>query len=396
MRASRRLHDAAVNAATFVVSLVLCYAIGEVIFLRWVAPELPPYLRSHLPDLPDVTGQTSKRGDLPHDHIAVLGDSYAEGLGDWMLAQGRSPRQYSAAHVLHALTGTDVISLGRWGYGSAEAMVLKPARVYLDHRCMLLPTLELPRRILVFFYEGNDLHDNFAWAARRVPSAAGGEAHGAVARYLNDTYGAVEWWRCHSYFALTARDAFGLLRAQWRLPDGDAAQASAPPQGETPNRVLAAGGELSLPPLLPPLRHPEDRKGNLEGSLALVVFDEALAWLTSYFPHAAVTVVYIPSPAAVYRFADSTIATSKPVRGTKTAAEVYAESQSICEHIRSVALERGTGFIDPRPDLRDAAYGAPVHGPFDWDHFNERGYRALGTVLAHSHSAQRTDCRDWR
>src|SRR5215470_3309003 len=159
----RRFSKILANIATFAVSLLLCYAIGEFALMRFVAPNLPPYLRSHLPDLPDVTGQTSKHADLPHDYILLLGDSYAEGLGDWMISQGRHTDGYSSAHVLHDLTGTDVISLGRWGFGSAEAMVLKPARVYLDGTCMLLPKLERPKRIFAYFFEGNDLHDNFSW-----------------------------------------------------------------------------------------------------------------------------------------------------------------------------------------------------------------------------------------
>jgi hypothetical protein len=47
-----------------------------------------------------------------------------------------------------------------------------------------------------------------------------------------------------------------------------------------------------------------------------------------------------------------------------------------------VAIAQGIGFIDTRPTLRAPASATPLHGPRDWNHLNESGYRALGTYLA--------------
>src|SRR5262249_23507825 len=65
-----------------------------------------------------------------------------------------------------------------------------------------------------------------------------------------------------------------------------------------------------------------------------------------------------------------------------TAEQVYARSQLTCERIRAAAVVGGAGFIDARPALRTAAAHAVVHGPRDWNHPNELGYRTLGTVVA--------------
>src|SRR6266853_6972441 len=182
------------NAATVAVSLVLACVVAALLMFRFVIPYISPTLRAYLADLPVVVGQTSKRDYLPHDYIAILGDSYAEGIGDWLIdAEARGTSQFHSAHVLHELTGKDVITLGRWGYGSAEAMVLKPSRVYFHPPCILFPRVEKPKRILVYFYEGNDVIDNNNWVELRVPEALSGDSLRQIDGYLHDRYGVVEW-----------------------------------------------------------------------------------------------------------------------------------------------------------------------------------------------------------
>ena len=110
------------------------------------------------------------------------------------------------------------------------------------------------------------------------------------------------------------------------------------------------------------------------------------------------TLVYIPSPAAMYRHTSATIISHDiylPITDASQigkevlvdgrpfpVAAVYANSQKICEKIRNVTVAQGIGFIDTRPTLRAAAARRPLHGPRDWNHLNESGYRVLGTYLA--------------
>jgi hypothetical protein len=68
--------------------------------------------------------QNSKDHYVPHDYIALLGDSYAAGVGDWLLAGGGlSDKPYHSANVIHDLTHRDVASFGRVNIGSAQMMV---------------------------------------------------------------------------------------------------------------------------------------------------------------------------------------------------------------------------------------------------------------------------------
>jgi hypothetical protein len=129
------------------------------------------------------------------------------------------------------------------------------------------------------------------------------------------------------------------------------------------------------------------------------VFDVSLDWLTRSFS-SAITVVYLPSPAAIYRHANASVDvyTHWPLNEVQaiSAADIYAASQRTCEQIRALTLGRGVRFIDMRPALRAAAATTVIHGPRDWNHFNETGYRVLGERLARMvDEGASTECHDW-
>ncbi len=257
-------------------------------------------------------------------------------------------------------------------------MVLKPARVYLDRTCILLPRLEQPKRILVYFFEGNDLADNFGFVMRRIPSARNGDTPAVLARYIEDKFGKAEWWRCHAYFAETVRQAAKLLYHRYLGTAGGAAGATFPEGYEAANKVWSAGVALPAPALYPPSRNADDP----DGTIAFIVFDEALAWLRKHFAQTPVTIVYIPSPAAVYRYPSPVISVFSKSLTLEPVAKIRSDSQAICERIRALSLSHGAGFIDTRPQIWAAARQTVLHGPADWIHFNESGYRTLATILA--------------
>src|ERR1051325_2042035 len=154
------------NALLLVVSIGGTYLVASFVIFRFLEPHLSLNLHPHFPDIAEVSAQTSKAGTVPHDYIALLGDSYAEGQGDGLLAAGGDREKFAhSAHVLNRLTGRDVVSLGLGGAGSVQAMVRQPARI-LNGDCFLYPRLDRPRQILVYFYEGNDLEENGYIAGR--------------------------------------------------------------------------------------------------------------------------------------------------------------------------------------------------------------------------------------
>ena len=70
------------NATVSAVSFVLTYLVCEFLFFRFMLPYMSYNIRPYLPDRADFFMQNSKDHYVPHDYIALLGDSYAAGVGD--------------------------------------------------------------------------------------------------------------------------------------------------------------------------------------------------------------------------------------------------------------------------------------------------------------------------
>jgi hypothetical protein len=379
--------SALANAALVLVSVTLTYLAASFLIFRFFLPELSLNLRPHFPDRAEVFAQTSKAAYAPRDTIALLGDSYAEGQGDGLLATGGDrARLIHSAHILHRLTGRDVISLGIGGAGSAQAMVRMPTRILRD-RCFVYPRLDVPRQMLVYFYEGNDLDEN-GYVVNMVVQTLGTPTRDNIARYIERQYARLSPARCYTELAettvkmtrfLTNRESFETLR-----------------KPSAHNKVLAGGLASPAPALQkPPFELPSASIAN-----ALMVFDVSLGWLKRNFPQSAITLVYLPSPAAIYRHGDTTVDTYTdwPLNTVHAApvGDVDAASQRTCAQIRALTLAQGVRFLDMRPALRAAAAQSLIHGPRDWNHLNEAGYRVLGETLAKTiDDTASAECRDW-
>src|SRR5437899_8308651 len=157
----RKLRQHLLNAMLLAGSIACTYLIVEFIFFRALLPQLSLNLKTHLPDTAGVLVQASKAELVPHNYIALLGDSNAEGVGDWLLeGNGDRTKPFHSADIIHEATGRDVVSFGRVGAGSAEALVARPALIFGGTECYLFPKIEAPRDLIVYFYEGNDIEDN--------------------------------------------------------------------------------------------------------------------------------------------------------------------------------------------------------------------------------------------
>jgi hypothetical protein len=206
---SSKIRKFATNSCLVLVSAIVSYSLIEIVFFRVIFPFVATSnVRPYLPEIAGVLAQTSKAGFVPRDYIAILGDSYAEGVGDWLLTVGENEgRAFHAAHVVSDLTRRDVVSFGRGGSSNAESFVRQPTRILAGSQCLIFPTIAEPSQIFAYFYEGNDLQDNLRFAKKFV-QRFGRADDPAVADYLTSNYATFPAWACHLYlFDMAARIA---------------------------------------------------------------------------------------------------------------------------------------------------------------------------------------------
>lgn len=373
------------NVSLSVVSFLITYLVCEFVFFRFMLPHMSYNIRPHLPDRADFFMQNSKSHYVPRDYIALLGDSYAAGAGDWLLAsRAKADKPYHSANVIHDLLSRDVASFGRVNIGSAQAMVQRVTRILDDNYCYLFPPIDSPSWIVVYFYEGNDFADNYGLLLDDI-KPEGADVAAGIDKFLRERFAVPSAWACHGHFGdMLFRMGRYAVKYSWRPP----AVIDLP---GTVNRVAIGGetrmsGEFQAPPLL---------MTDSEVDAAVLVFARSLAWLRGRFPNVPVTIVYLPAPSSVYRHAGDdfhvkeVFVPSDPHGPTfrfglsVPGDDIYAKSQMACTKIRAATAQLGTAFVDARPALRKAAATKLIHGPRDWDHLNEAGYRALGTLVAH-------------
>jgi hypothetical protein len=385
------------NATVSAVSFMVTYLVCELLFFRFMLPYMSYNIRPYLPERADFFMQNSKDHYVPHDYIALLGDSYAVGVGDWLLAGGGlSDKPYGSANIIHDLTHQDVASFGRVNIGSAQMMVDRVARILDDDYCYLFPRIEQPRRFFVYFYEGNDISDNYELMLDDIKPHDGPLAP-QIDDFLRTRYAKPNPWACHGHFGdMLWRMGRYAVKYSWRPP-------AVIDVADTFNPVIIDGGmrwggEWQAPPLI-----------MTEGEIdtGVLIFSRSLVWLRDRFPEVPVTIVYVPAPPTVYRLAGDlgdvhvkeVYAPSAPNGPTSFSqvvppALIYARSQLTCRKIRAATVAGGASFVDARPAFRRAAAEAFIHGPRDWNHPNQLGYTVLGTLVAQKIDQKEPDACD--
>lgn len=314
-------------------------------------------------------GQTSKSAATPQPpYLAIIGDSYGSGQGDWFAENGYNLNsRYHAANVLQDLTGRDVLSLSRAGAGNYDG-----AAIYAVNTYRLLNKLgfglQAPDALVVYFYEGNDLSDNLRFKDRHYAPAYD------LTQVYDDAYFArfaldMEQKHCQGTFRelqdrffagnLLSRTVEGVIYSLTKHPKA--------PAGGSPHTAVVGGQTVALPASVAEddLMHMAEN----DKRLGVRFFERALFRVAQVWPQARRHVVYIPAPLSLYGLAGP------------EGPSIRAASADLERRVAQAAAQNGFAFISATDTLRGVAAGNLIHGPTDWNHLNRKGYTALGELL---------------
>jgi hypothetical protein len=373
-----------------IASILVAYLGAEAAFSLVGLRHVPLRLQRDLPQDVRIFAQSSKAGVVPRDPVLLLGDSYAQGRGDWLLAADPDRNgPFHSAHVINRLSGRDVVTLGVSGAGSAEGMAAFPAAAYAEAKRAWYLRLPPPHVAVVYFYEGNDLNDNMRFLAGRVEGAGELDAvdriDRAIAGHASTLFAPTGWWRHLPLLRFSGNMTQQLLgkpaaAKSRRGPEPDDIPTAA--QADPPNVVEVAGQAKELPANL---QSPAMELTPPELERAVLVFERSLAFLGRLLPGTPVLVVYLSSPLSSYRLLSPEVSIQRYVldHATRYPKERVAEySDRICGLIRASSIGRGAGFLDLRPAIRAAGAESILHGPSDFKHFNRKGMEVLGQAVA--------------
>ena len=426
-----KLKSISINLGLSLISIILFILMMELVFPK-ILHKLPLPFYLGLGKDYKILGQYHKKSVIPVDYIAIVGDSHAFGSGDWYLQVVKKHKltqgDYHSAHILYNKTGRDVLSFGALGSGSLRGLVLKPISYFKHFNLLRDFELKQPKEILVYFFEGNDLSDNLMDIYSHYRD------NYDMARFYDHEYfktfiekeilstdriyrGEVPYknWLFSRFLVESVGDNIyneikrGIKKFKRFLVEsvGDNIYNEIKPGikkfkqvspnfsgkvSPTNSDIAKVGGkELPIPHST---QQPALNLNEEQTRQAIYVFEQSLKYMAGFFNESKVTIVYIPSPISVYKWASPTITivggTVTPV-GVTPVVRVYQRSDEIFEQIKTIAEKYNHPLIDTRPLLRATALKEPVHGPRDWYHPNKKGYEAIAQgILENTSLLKRT------
>jgi len=371
-------------------SILILIVVMEILFPK-VIYTLPIGLQRFLKQSTIPLAISTKKYTVPKDYTLIVGDSFAEGAGDLYLKQNKWKNgQYSSGHFLHEITTKDFLQIGIGGAGSANGIVIKPL-TYLNHYRARIP-LTNPKEVLIYYYEGNDLNNNLRY----------------INKYLsieNNLFSDVEIYkhfdtRLNKNFKETAGEKLWFiifiknllynalnLVANYIYDNSDHLHSghlkidlynnldssSIKDYNSSQNKIKLDNVIIDLPDSL---QGPAMELTNREILVSLQLFYSSIKYLRSKLGEIPLSVVYIPSVVSCYRFEQSiSTQTYHNRKGIYTQKEIDRRSENNRLEILKFCKNNGFNFIDPTSYLQNS--GQLIHGPINYSHFNEFGYKML-------------------
>ena len=367
-----------------------------------------------------ILAQSSKNTQFPKEYIAITGDSYAVGAGDWLTEMKRSSffgsPAYSPAHLIHERTGIDVVSFGRAGAGSFDGIWSEPVTQFLYINSVRDYKLSPPKDILIFFYEGNDIYDNIHFLRDNLAATGEKQPQQIEIKKIQDFLNAEfekkidgsfsnSLWK-NMIFTRSILQGTSNLVKEWFSPNKNLIKRNSPykvvPKRKVNiplldgkavrlNEALINGKKIGLPINLqaPPqigLTEFQKKEGVRDKliELSIYVFEKSIARLASFFPQSKINIIYIPSPVSSYEIVSSHIHFRGYMQDTDVTETAVAKVKHIklCKTIKRFAEFNQFSFVNTTKSLRQATLSDFIHGPVDWDHFNKRGYQVLSDNIA--------------
>ncbi|MEZ5493778.1 MAG: hypothetical protein R3E61_04115 [Pseudomonadales bacterium] len=397
------------NVVLSAIALLLTYAAAEWAFPRVFTQIFPMGMATKFDEFDGVWPllQSTKQRFYPQDYIAVAGDSYALGMGDAMYEGWPNPRQprFSSAPTLQDLTGRDVITFGQPGSGSIRGMISNPVGALHYLHKVVDKDFPAPSWVLVYFYEGNDLTENWMYYEKTFLTNHAAEDYEnpqIFDRYVRDVAlgrqhlylaGEAATWKSRLFFyrftyRVFAENVLGKKFYKKKYPN-EFGLIYVPQVRWVPrvvpqpiNHAMIAGKNTPLPDNL---QGPSMDLSQEQLQQSVGTFSKALAWSRAYFPRAQFAVVYVPSVLSTYQLTGDTVSAQNLFSDNETQFTVSAVEQRHAWTVAQIAQasqKQGVAFVDTTADLRQAADTQTMHGPRDWNHFNRRGYEVLGESVA--------------
>lgn len=385
--------------SSWFVVLLLSYSLMEATALRWLPHVFSIATVMRYLDIDaQLLAQYSKSGAMPEKYVAVLGDSYAFGLGDWLFnEQSTIAPTYNTTHLLHKKLKQDVVSFGIPASSSIKGYIEDPVSHLTFIRSLNRGSIDNPQIALLYYYEGNDVTDNFQEFTVRYqgkgfdPALLNDDkyftefidksiiAENKIVKRSKDGFFTDKLLFGRFVISLVKGEPKEFLKKLREKIDDKPHRPIFKRQPVDHNVITVAGEKHFIPDGLqvPPVAmNPE------ELAISMTILDKTLRYVKKMWPNTQFGLVYVPAVSTAYNVVSDTVNIYDTNRGKNYASSLLLPaSDAACLQVQKITSTNDIYFLDARPAIRQVAQQKFIHGPKDWLHFNEAGYRVLAQEL---------------
>ena len=365
------------------------------VFPRPLAATLPNVLLTFHPD-------TYKKKDLKN-FSAVLGNSVAQGNGDAYL-EGKD--NYSITHKLHDITKKNYLIFGRAGHHSIES-VSNLIKVHeLSNNFFLIKNLNKPNSIYFYFYEGIDLIWNYdLFIKTKLENES---IKNYTSRLIERDSNPLIKDKIYNYFPIIPFS--GSFLKDFKRLISDVFQS-----GNLKNSlsaimdrikklfgfyiVLGDRQENNLTwtnslkehnniKNIRPIQGASETLNTNQIKIGLNIFFESVKQVKDWSKAEDITIIYISSPISIYDWNEPIVYElqslapkfKKDVKSI-TNNENKIKNIFIRQQIKNFSKKNNFVFIDPSDVLIKKGKSEVLHGPLDWGHLNDKGYKIVSDFI---------------
>ena len=151
------------------------------------------------------------------------------------------------------------------------------------------------------------------------------------------------------------------------------------------NRV-ALPGNLQAPPIVIGSKTGDIKGGQFKEMFKAshFIFEYSIRKLKELFPDSEAHIFYLPSTTSSYEITShfTSINSDMGIPSIVNSDLLSKRHLEVCREILKTAKKLNVSFFDTTPFLREAGSKGYIHGPKDWAHFNESGYKALSDSIS--------------
>jgi hypothetical protein len=334
--------------------------------------------------------QTSKAGVVPENYTAIFGDSYGFGEGDYFLERQLDINpKFNTTHFLREKIGGDFVSFAIPGSSNLTGWIEDPISSMNYINATFFHHIESPEKILLFFYEGNDVQENYTDLQERYI------VNGYDINKLSDS----EYFSNFIQNGLLNTNQINIKSRSMSFKDNifffDYAFNAIKKREEfaeakeyiknlkNPPKSINVAVINNIPVLLPDgLSAPPIEMTESEAGRSLVFLNAIARYVRWKYKDSELDVIYIPSMLVSYRFSSDKVNFYNPgYQNIVDSSKVYRSSNDLCKKIQLISEKNNMNFYDTRPGIFKMGQVKMLHGPFDINHFNLDGYKVLSDEI---------------